>query len=102
MGALWSAQRSTRVNQLQAEENEKGHSKLRSVASVLRGGGNFTQVSEFQEEKLGEGEAFAENRKGVARFRAIALALTGAQRMRRVTQSPAEQEGNSDDDHTRT
>ena len=107
VGALWSAQRSTRVNQLQAEEregkeNEKGHSKLRSVASVLRGGGNFTQVSEFQEEKLGEGEAFAENRKGVARFRAIALALRGAQRMRRVTQSPAEQEGNSDDDHTRT
>ena len=38
----------------------------------------------------------------MARFRAIALALRGAQRMRRVTQSPAEQEGNSDDDHTRT
>ena len=72
------------------------------MASVLRGGGNFTRVSEFQEEKLGEGEAFAENRKGVARFRAIALALRGAQRIRRVTQSPAEQEGNSDDDHTRT
>lgn len=99
--ALRGARLNTRVIQLQAEKGEsEENNKGLAAAFAFRGGERDTRVVALQAEKAGENEAVVENKKGLARFRSLALALRSTQRIRRVTHSSAENQGNSDDDHT--
>lgn len=99
--ALRGARLNTRVIQLQAEKGEsEENNKGLAAAFAFRGGERDTRVVALQAEKAGENEAVVENKKGLARFRSLPLALRSTQWIRRVTHSSAENQGNSDDDHT--